>query len=36
MDKSGWAAKYMQKQGWSEGGGIGKKLQGRSDPVKVL
>merc|ERR1712241_1188377 len=25
----------MQKQGWKDGGGIGKTLQGRSDIVKV-
>ena len=36
MDKSKWATQYMKKQGWSEGGGIGKTLQGRSDIVKVM
>ena len=36
MDKSKWATQYMQKQGWKDGGGIGKTLQGRSDIVKVL
>ena len=35
MDASKWATQYMKKQGWSEGGGIGKTLQGRSDIVKV-
>jgi len=32
---SNWAEKYMKKQGWKETGGIGKTLQGRSEPVKV-
>merc|ERR1711990_781741 len=32
---SSWAAKYMKNKGWNEGKGIGKTLQGRSDPVKV-
>ena len=36
MDKSNWATQYMKKQGFVEGGGIGKTLQGRSDIVKVL
>ena len=31
---SNWAEKYMKKQGWKETGGIGKTLQGRSEPVK--
>merc|ERR1711935_983914 len=35
MDKSNWATQYMEKQGWKEGAGIGKTLQGRSDIVKV-
>merc|ERR1712176_1032817 len=35
LKMSNWAEKYMKKQGWKETGGIGKTLQGRSEPVKV-
>merc|ERR1712113_508765 len=33
--QSSWAAKYMKTHGWNEGEGIGKTLQGRTDPIKV-
>ena len=32
--QSSWAAKYMKTHGWNEGEGIGKTLQGRTDPIK--
>jgi hypothetical protein len=28
-------SKLMKKHGWQEGQGLGKKLQGRSDPLQV-
>jgi hypothetical protein len=28
-------SKLMKKHGWQEGQGLGKKLQGRADPVEV-
>jgi len=28
-------SKLMKKHGWQEGQGLGKKLQGRADPLEV-
>jgi hypothetical protein len=29
-------SKLMKKHGWQEGQGLGKKLQGRADPLQVI